>query len=150
MLLSPSQCSLLGLEPFGSRQYHGPTFQIDKILLTLNAIIQEIADSPCQCCRGRDQIAIHRPVVVPAQGHAIAGIVVSADGEGHEVGGLDQNQVVQDDAESACCAAIVIDAKDDPAKRLIADLVIGTIGTPCCINSVTLIQSGLSAIFALL
>ena len=54
-----------------------------------------------------DEIAIHGPVVVFAEGEAVGGVIVAGVGEGDEVGGGDERDVVaggQADAQAACGA----------------------------------------------
>ena len=71
--------------------------------------------------RGRgDEIAVHRPVVVFAEGEAVGRVVVGGDAEGNEVGGVDETDVVgggELDAEAAGGALVVVDFEDLAAER---------------------------------
>lgn len=65
-------------------------------------------------CRS-NQIPVHRPVVVFAEGEAVGGVVVLADGERDEVGGVDEGDVVAGgelDAEAAGGALVIVDFHD--------------------------------------
>ena len=83
-----------------------------------------------------DQIPVHGPVVVLAEGEAVGRVVVLALGKRDEVGGVDETDVVAGgelDAESAGGALVVVDGEDLAAEGgraavfegLVCDLEIG-------------------------
>ena len=83
-----------------------------------------------------DEVAIHRPVVVFAEGEAVAGVVVLALGKRDEVGGVDEGDVIASrelDAEAAGGTLVIVDGEDLAAEsgraavfeRLVGDLEIG-------------------------
>ena len=66
-----------------------------------------------------DEISVHRPVVVLAEGEAVGGVVVLALGKRDEVGGFDEANVMAGgelDAEAAGGALVVIDGEDRAAS----------------------------------
>jgi hypothetical protein len=52
--------------------------------------VDELGDLPVEVGGGGDEVAIHGPVVVLAEGEAVGGVVVAGLGEGDEVGGVDE------------------------------------------------------------
>lgn len=61
-----------------------------------------------------NEVAVHRPVVVFAEGEAVGRVVVRGDAEGNEVGGVDETDVVgggKFDPETAGGALVVVDFK---------------------------------------
>ena len=68
----------------------------------------------------RDEISVHGPVVVLAKREAVGRVVVETVGEGDEVGGVDEGDIVagvQADAQSAGGALVVVDFEDLAAER---------------------------------
>ncbi len=66
-----------------------------------------------------DEITVHSPVVVFAQGKAIGGMVVLALGEWDEVGGVDEADVIAGrklDAEAAGGALVIVNGEDLAAE----------------------------------
>ena len=62
-----------------------------------------------------DEVSIHRPVVVLTEGEAVGGVVVAGFGEGNEMGGIDEGDIVAGgklDAEAAGGALVVVDGED--------------------------------------
>ena len=62
-----------------------------------------------------DEIPVHGPVVVLAEGEAVGGVVVVAFRKRDEVGGVDEGDVVASrklDAEAAGGALVVVDGED--------------------------------------
>ncbi len=81
--------------------------------------VDEAGDVPVEVGAGGDDVAIHGPVVVFAEGEAVAGMVVAGGGEGDEVGGVDEGDVVsggEADAEAAGGALVIVDVEDEPAE----------------------------------
>ena len=67
----------------------------------------------------RDEVAVHGPVVVFAEGEAVGGVVVVGCGERDEVGGVDEGDIiagVQADAQAAGGALVVVDFEDLAAE----------------------------------
>lgn len=67
----------------------------------------------------RNDITIHRPVMVFAEGEAVGGVVVVGLREGDEVGGVDEGDVVaggKPDAQAAGGALVVVDIEDESAE----------------------------------
>jgi hypothetical protein len=74
---------------------------------------------PGQVRAGRDEVAVHGPVVVLAEGEAVGRVVVVGFREGDEVGGVDEGDVVAGgelDAEAAGGALVVVDIEDEAAE----------------------------------
>ena len=68
---------------------------------------------------GCDEIPIHRPVVILAEGKTIGGVIVVAIREGHEVRGVDERDVIpggEADTEAAGGALVIVDFKDLAAE----------------------------------
>ena len=64
---------------------------------------------------GRDEVAVHGPVLVLAKREAVAGVVVLALGKRDEVGGADEANVIAGgelDAKAAGGALVVVDGED--------------------------------------
>lgn len=81
--------------------------------------VDEAGDVPVEIGAGGDDVAIHGPVVVLAEGEAVGGMVVAGGGEGDEVGGVDEGDVVsggEADAEAAGGALVIVDVEDEPAE----------------------------------
>ena len=70
--------------------------------------------------RGRgDEVVVHGPVVIFAEGEAVGGVVVGGDIEGNEVCGVDEADVVGGgklDPEAASGALVVVDFQDLAAE----------------------------------
>lgn len=67
-----------------------------------------------------DDLAVHRPVVVLAEGQAVGGMVVAGLSEGDEVGGVDEGDVAGGrklDPQAAGGALVVVDFEDLAAER---------------------------------
>ena len=66
-----------------------------------------------------DDVAVHSPVVVLAEGEAVSGMVVSARREGNEMGRVDEGDVVagvESDTQAAGGALMVVDVEDETAE----------------------------------
>ena len=66
-----------------------------------------------------DEVAVHGPVMVLAEGQTVGGVVVRGDIEGNEVCGVDEADVVgggEFDAEAAGGALVVVDFQDFAAE----------------------------------
>lgn len=66
-----------------------------------------------------DEVPVHRPVVVFAEGQAVCRVVVAAFGKRDEVGGVDEGDVVTGgelDAEAAGGALVIVDGEDLAAE----------------------------------
>ena len=66
-----------------------------------------------------DEVPIHGPVVVFAEGEAVGGVIVAGYGEGNEMGGVDEGDVVaggEFDAEAAGGALVIVDGEEDLAS----------------------------------
>ena len=66
-----------------------------------------------------DEVAVHGPVVVFAEGEAVGGVVVVGICEGNEVGGVDEGDILRDgklDAQAAGGALVVVDFEDLAAE----------------------------------
>lgn len=85
---------------------------------------------------GGEDVAVHGPVVVFAEGEAVGGVVVPRGSEGNEVGGINEGNVVagrQADAQSTSGALVVVDVEDQAAEgrtaaifqRVIGDAEVG-------------------------
>ena len=80
---------------------------------------------------GRDEVAVHGPVVVLAKREAVAGVVVLALGKRDEVGGVDEANVIAGgelDAEAAGGALVVVDGEDLAAEGGTAAVFEGLLG----------------------
>ncbi len=74
---------------------------------------------PMEVGPGGDDVAIHSPVVVLAEGEAVGGVVVARLGKRNEVCGIDEGHIVDGgkaDAQAACGTLVVIDVEDEPAE----------------------------------
>ena len=66
-----------------------------------------------------DEVAVHSPVVVLAEGEAVGGVVVAGLGKRNEVRGIDEGNVVggrKFNAQAACGTLMIVDVEDEPAK----------------------------------
>ena len=66
-----------------------------------------------------DDVAIHGPVVVFAEGKAVGGVVVARLGKRNEVRSIDEGHIVtggKADAQAACGAVVVVDVEDESAE----------------------------------
>ena len=80
---------------------------------------------------GGDDVAIHGPMVVFAEGEAVGGVVVAGCGEGNEVGGVDEGDVVaggEADAQAAGGTLVVVDVEDKAAEGGRAAVFGGLVG----------------------
>ena len=83
------------------------------------ARIEDLGDVPAMVGARGDDVAIHRPVVVLAEGEAVGGVVVAGFGKWDEMGGVDEGYVVvggELDAEAAGGALVVVDGEDLAAE----------------------------------
>ena len=74
---------------------------------------------PVEVGPGGDDVAVHGPVVVLAEGKAVGGVVVARLGKRNEVCGIDEGHIVtggKADAQAACGALVVVDVEDEPAE----------------------------------
>ena len=71
-------------------------------------------DVPTKVRTGGNELAVHRPMVVLAQGEAVGRVVVVAFGERNDVSGIDEGNATdrQLDAQSAGSALVVVDLQD--------------------------------------
>jgi len=77
---------------------------------------------------GCDEMTIHRPMVVLAEGKTIGGVIVVAIREGHEVRGVDERDIVaggEADAEAAGGALVIVDFEDLAAEGWAAAVLEG-------------------------
>lgn len=68
---------------------------------------------------GGDDVAVHGPVVVFAEGEAVGGVVVAGLGKRDEVRGINEGHVIaggKADAQAACGTLMVVDVEDEPAE----------------------------------
>ena len=75
-----------------------------------------------------DEIPIHGPVVILAEGKTIGGVIVEAIREGHEVRGVDERDVIaggEADAEAAGGALVIVDFEDLAAEGWAAAVLEG-------------------------
>ena len=78
-----------------------------------------------------DEVSIHRPVVVLTEGEAVGGVVVAGFGEGNEMGGIDEGDIVAGgklDAEAAGGALVIVDREDGASKGWAAAVFEGFLG----------------------
>ena len=86
---------------------------------------------PMKVRSGSDDVAVHRPVVVLAQGEAVGRVVVAGLREGYEVGGVDEGDVTgrgELDPQAAGGALVVVDLEDlsaDGGAAAVFELVFG-------------------------
>lgn len=81
--------------------------------------VDEAGDVPVEIRAWRDDVAVHGPMVVLAEGEAVGGVVVAGFGEGNEMGGVDEGDVVAGgelDAEAAGGALVIVDGEDLAAE----------------------------------
>ncbi len=101
-------------------QQHGFPCELGEFLLPVRAAgIDEFGDVPVEVRPGGDDVAVHRPVVVLAEGEAVGRVVVPGLREGNEVGRVDEGDVVssgQLDPEAAGGALVVVDFEDLAAE----------------------------------
>lgn len=74
---------------------------------------------PVEIRAGGDDVAVHGPVVVFAEGEAVGGVVVAGCSEGNEVRGVDEGDVVaggKADAQATGGALVVVDVEDEAAE----------------------------------
>ena len=68
---------------------------------------------------GSDDVAIHRPMVVLAQGETVGGVIVAGLRKGDEVGGVDEGDVVRRrklNPQATGSALVVVDREDLAAE----------------------------------
>ena len=98
----------------------GFSVEIVEFLFAVGASgVDEFRDDPVQVGAGGDEVAIHGPVVVFAEGEAVGRVVVAALGEGDEVGGVDEGDVVaagEADAQTAGGALVIVEIEDESAE----------------------------------
>ena len=81
-----------------------------------------------------DEVAVHGPVVVLAEGEAVGGVIVAGFGEGNEMGGIDEGDVVAGgelNAEAAGSALVIVDGEDGASKggrAAVFDFILGDEG----------------------
>jgi hypothetical protein len=94
--------------------------QSDEFLLPVRPSgIENLGNVPMMIGTRRDDIAIHRPMVVLAKREAVGGVVVLTLRKGDEVGGVDEGDVVAGrelDAEAAGGALVIVDGEDLAAE----------------------------------
>ena len=76
-------------------------------------------DMPVEIRAGGDDVAIHGPVVVFAEGKAVGGVVVVESIPRKEMGSVDEGDVAsgrESDAEAAGGALVIVDIEDLAAK----------------------------------
>lgn len=75
---------------------------------------------PVMILAGCDEVPVHGPVVVFAEGEAVGRMVVAGCGEWDEVGGVDEGDVVaggEADAQAAGGALVIVDIEDETPER---------------------------------
>ena len=91
-----------------------------EFLLAIGAAwVQAFCDMPMKVGPGGDDVAIHGPVVILAEGEAVGGVVVAGLGKRDEVRGIDEGNIVassEPNAQAACCTLMIVDVEDEPAK----------------------------------
>ncbi len=95
--------------------------QSDEFLFPVGAAgIEDFGDMPVMIRARSDEVAVHGPVVIFAQGKAVGGVVVLALGEWDEVGGVYEADVVaggEFDTEAAGGALVIVDGEDLATER---------------------------------
>lgn len=77
--------------------------------------VDELGYVPVEVWAGGEDVAVHGPVVVLAEGEAVGGVIVAAYREGNEVGGIDEGDVTgrgKFDPQAAGSALMIVDLKD--------------------------------------
>ena len=73
------------------REEQGFSCQFDEFLFAGGASgVEDFGDVPVVIQAGGDEVAVHRPVVVFAEGETVGGVVVAAFGKGNQVRGCIQ------------------------------------------------------------
>ena len=97
--------------------------QVDQHPVVRDAPVQRSADMPFEVGARGNQVLVHGPVHVWRQGQTIAGIVVLRFAERVDMGGFDQSgAVVQHQPDAGGRAAVVVQLRDDTAKRRVAHI----------------------------
>jgi len=81
--------------------------------------VDELGDVPVEVGPGGEDVAVHGPVVVLAEGEAVGGVIVAAFREGNEMGGIDEGDVTSRrklDPQAAGGALVIVDLKDLAAE----------------------------------
>ena len=78
------------------RQDHVAAAEVDQVFLSLYAVVETRADPPGQAGGWCDQVSIHGPMMILAQGHAVAGVIVVACGVRDQVGGFGDYELAVD------------------------------------------------------
>jgi hypothetical protein len=116
----PPQSLRIRMESLILRQEQRFPGQLDEFLFAVGAAgIEDLGDAPVMVGARGDEVPIHRPVVILAEGEAIGGVVVVGFGEGDEMGGVDEGDVVAGgelDAEAAGGALVIVDGEDLAAE----------------------------------
>lgn len=74
---------------------------------------------PMEVGPGGDDVAVHGPMVVLAEGKAVGGVVVAGLKKRNEVRGIDEGHIIaggKADAQAACGTLVVVDVEDEPAE----------------------------------
>ena len=99
--------------------------QLAEGFLALEALIQLAGDVSLHVGAWRDQVAVHRPVVVFAQGDAVLGAVVAAHAEGDQVGRVeDREAVLQDQPQAAGAALVIVGVPDDAGESRLPHILL--------------------------
>ena len=73
------------------REQHGFPCQFDEFLFAVGASgVEDFGDVPVVIRARGDEVSVHRPVVVFAEGETVGGVVVAAFGKGNQVRGCVQ------------------------------------------------------------
>ncbi len=98
------------------REKDGFSFEFVKVLFAVRAAgVDQLRHMPVEIRPRSDDVAVHGPVVVLAEGEAVGGVVVVGFRKRDEVGGVDEGDVIsgrQADTEAAGGALMVVDLKD--------------------------------------
>lgn len=117
---SPLQACGIRVESLILRQEQGFPGQLDEFLFAVGAAgIEDFGNAPVMVGARGDEVPVHGPVVVLAEGEAVGGMIVAGFGEGDEMGGVDEGDVVAGgelDAEAAGGALVIVDREDLAAE----------------------------------
>ena len=117
----PFQSISIGMESRIFREKNGFSGEIEKFPFAGGASgIEDFRDLPVVVGCGSDEVAVHGPVVVFAEGEAVGGVVVVELVPRKEVGGVDERDILGDgelDAQAAGGALVIVDFEDLAAER---------------------------------